>query len=106
MEVEALAEPPNAQMREVLDEMSKTGIKYLFGRWLIEGAPYVLLFDLGSAADRMDEWKGDLWSVAGIPSPPNDTETNDAILLGYLTTWFLGALAPKVGKKCRHGQTY
>ncbi|SAM08661.1 hypothetical protein [Absidia glauca] len=98
MEVEALAEPPNAQMREVLDEMSKTGIKYLFGRWLIEGAPYVLLFDLGSAADRMDEWKGDLWSVAGIPSPPNDTETNDAILLGYLTTWFLGALAPKYTK--------
>ncbi|KAI9302956.1 glycogen synthase [Cunninghamella echinulata] len=95
MEVEAVNEIPNPVMREVLDNMSQQGIKYVFGRWLIEGAPYVLLFDLGSAAHKLDEWKGDLWSVAGIPSPPSDTETNDAILLGYLTTWFLGELAPK-----------
>ncbi|KAI8086167.1 glycogen synthase [Halteromyces radiatus] len=98
MEVESLVEPPNEAMRQVLEDMGKHGIKYLFGRWLIEGAPYVLLFDLGSIAHKMDEWKGDLWNVAGIPSPPNDTETNDAILLGYLITWFLGAFASKYNK--------
>ncbi|KAF9584151.1 glycogen synthase isoform 1, partial [Lunasporangiospora selenospora] len=38
----------------------------------------------------LDEWKGDLWSIAGIPSPPNDHETNEAILFGYLVAWFLG----------------
>ncbi|KAI8364364.1 glycogen synthase [Radiomyces spectabilis] len=94
MEVEAL-EPPNAKIREVLDEMSRHGVKYLFGRWLIEGAPNVLLFDTNSVLDKMNDWKGDLWRTAGIPSPPNDIETNDAILFGYLVAWFLGALAPK-----------
>uniref|UniRef100_A0A8C7Q374 Glycogen [starch] synthase n=1 Tax=Oncorhynchus mykiss TaxID=8022 RepID=A0A8C7Q374_ONCMY len=31
-----------------------------FGRWLIEGSPYVVLFDTGSAAWNLDRWKGDL----------------------------------------------
>ncbi|KAL0084184.1 glycosyltransferase family 3 protein [Phycomyces blakesleeanus] len=95
MEVEAL-EPPNAQIRETLEEMEREGIKYLFGRWLVEGAPYVLLFDTNSALHKLDEWKGDLWRTAGIPSPPNDLETNDAILFGYLVAWFLGQVSPKL----------
>ncbi|KAL0081631.1 glycosyltransferase family 3 protein [Phycomyces blakesleeanus] len=94
MEVEAL-EPPNGKIRETLEAMAAHNVKYLFGRWLVEGSPYVLLFDTGSVQHKMDEWKGDLWRSAGIPSPPNDTETNEAILFGYLVTWFLGELAAK-----------
>jgi hypothetical protein len=62
----------------------------MYGRWLIDGAPRVLLFDTSTAYGWLDEWKGDLWSVAGIPSPPNDAETNEAIVFGYLVAWFLG----------------
>ena len=51
---------------------------------LIEGGPRVLLFDTGSCMNRLDEWKTDLWNVAGIPTPPNDSETNDTIVFGYL----------------------
>jgi glycogen(starch) synthase len=97
MEVEAL-EPPNDKLRETLNAMSAHGVKYLFGRWLVESAPYVLLFDTNSCMDKLDEWKGDLWCSAGIPSPSGDQETNEAILFGYLVTWFLGELAPKVNK--------
>ncbi|KAI7863381.1 glycogen synthase [Spinellus fusiger] len=94
MEVEAL-EPPNGKIRETLEAMASHNVKYLFGRWLVEGSPYVLLFDTGSVQHKMDEWKSDLWRAVGIPSPPNDTETNEAILFGYLVTWFLGELAGK-----------
>ena len=89
LEVEA-QEPADPALAASLDEMRVQGVKCLYGRWLIEGAPRVLLFDTGSASHRLDEWKGDLWSLAGIPSPPNDTETNDAIIFGYLVAWFLG----------------
>lgn len=95
MEVEAL-DPPPGIIRDTLDIMSSQGVKYLFGRWLVEGAPYVLLFDTGSVFNRLDEWKGDLWRVAGIPSPPSDQETNEAILFGYMVTWFLGEISKKV----------
>lgn len=94
IEVEELT-PNNVFMKEALEAMSGRGIRYLYGRWLIEGAPRVLLFDTSSAAHFLNEWKSDLWSVAGIPAPPSDTETNDAILLGYIVAWFLGEYVSK-----------
>ncbi|KAF9926399.1 glycogen synthase isoform 1 [Linnemannia zychae] len=89
LEVDPL-EPETPELRRTLESMKERGVKFLYGRWLIEGAPKVLLFDTGSAYHKLDEWKGDLWNVAGIPSPPNDHETNEAILFGYLVAWFLG----------------
>ena len=65
----------------------------MYGRWLIEGAPRVILMNIGTGYRWLDEWKGDLWSQAGIPSPASDTETNDAIVLGYLVAWFLGEVS-------------
>lgn len=62
----------------------------IYGRWLIEGAPRVLLIDTKTAYGFLNEWKTDLWNSAGIPSPPNDDETNEAIVFGYLVAWFLG----------------
>ena len=70
--------------------MEERGIGLLYGRWLIEGAPRVLLIDTSTGYRWLDEWKGDLWSAAGIPSPAGDSETNEAIVFGYLVAWFLG----------------
>ncbi|KAK9767620.1 glycogen synthase isoform 1 [Basidiobolus ranarum] len=89
MEVESL-EPEDPYIKQTLEVMKEHGVKYLYGRWLVEGAPHVLLFDCGAISHKLDEWKGDLWKTAGIPSPPNDAETNEAILLGYQVAWFLG----------------
>ncbi|KAF9185755.1 glycogen synthase isoform 1 [Haplosporangium sp. Z 767] len=89
LEVETL-EPDTPELRLTMESMKERGVKFLYGRWLIEGGPKVLLFDTGSVYHKLDEWKGDLWNVAGIPSPPNDHETNEAILFGYLVAWFLG----------------
>ncbi|KAI0045045.1 glycosyltransferase family 3 protein [Auriscalpium vulgare] len=89
MEVEA-EEPADPHVAASLEAMRAKGVKSLYGRWLIEGAPHVLLFDTGSQYHRIDEWKGDLWNLAGIPTPPNDHETNETIVFGYLVAWFLG----------------
>ena len=91
MEVEPL-EPSDPHLKATLDSMAERGIKFMHGRWLIDGAPRVILFDIGSGYSHLDEWKADLWSVAGIPSPVHDTESNDAIVFGYLVAWFLGEL--------------
>ncbi|MBW0489181.1 hypothetical protein O181_028896 [Austropuccinia psidii MF-1] len=98
MEVEAI-EPDTPELRDSLQSMSDRGVKYLYGRWLIEGGPKVLLFDTGSMLNRLDEWKTDLWNLAGIPTPPNDTETNDTILFGYLVAWFLGEFSSRQTSK-------
>jgi glycogen(starch) synthase len=92
VEVEALT-PTNPHLAATIESMEERGIGILYGRWLIEGAPRVLLIDTKSAYRFMDEWKADLWNTAGIPSPPGDDETNEAVVFGYLVAWFLGEVS-------------
>jgi glycogen(starch) synthase len=89
VEVEEL-EPKDPPLIATIKSMNDRGIGTLYGRWLIEGAPRVLLFDTGSAYRFLNEWKGDLWNIAGIPGPDGDHESNEAIVFGYLIAWFLG----------------
>jgi len=89
VEVEPL-DPTYEPLKATIASMKERGIQTLYGRWLIEGAPRVLLIDTSTGYRWMDEWKGDLWDTAGIPSPPGDAETNETIVFGYLVAWFLG----------------
>ncbi|EQL02021.1 hypothetical protein G6O67_000221 [Ophiocordyceps sinensis] len=89
VEVEEM-DPPNQEISLTMQSMKERGIDIIYGRWLIEGAPRVLLIDTKTAYGYLDEWKTDLWNISSIPSPPNDDETNEAIVFGYLVAWFLG----------------
>ncbi|KAL5350424.1 glycogen synthase isoform 1 [Pseudogymnoascus australis] len=89
VEVEALT-PTNPALAATIAAMEERGISIVYGRWLIEGAPRVLLIDTKTAYKFLDEWKADLWNTASIPSPPGDDETNEAVVFGYLVAWFLG----------------
>uniref|UniRef100_A0AAX7VJJ7 Glycogen [starch] synthase n=1 Tax=Astatotilapia calliptera TaxID=8154 RepID=A0AAX7VJJ7_ASTCA len=71
-------EPPNPAIRKAMDALIHNGCQVHFGRWLIEGSPYVILFDIGSAAWNLDRWKGDLWDTCNIGLPFHDREANDS----------------------------
>ncbi|MEE6477401.1 hypothetical protein FKM82_011499 [Ascaphus truei] len=86
-------ESPNAAIRKSIDVMQAHGCQVYFGRWLIEGSPYVVLFDIGSAAWNLDKWRGEFWEACNIGIPFNDREANDALIFGSLTAWFLKELA-------------
>ncbi|RKP18936.1 glycogen synthase [Rozella allomycis CSF55] len=86
LDIERACEP----VKEALYAMREQGINFVYGRWLIEGYPTVILFDVHGTMYRLNEWKKDLWEKAGIPSPTDDFEMNDSIVFGYLVAWFLG----------------
>jgi glycogen(starch) synthase len=92
VEVEELT-PASPAMRDTIASMKERGIEIVYGRWLIEGAPRVLLINTGTGYRWLDEWKGDLWNTSGIPAPAADHETNEAIVFGYLVAWFLGEVS-------------
>ncbi len=96
-------EPTNPELAATIQSMKERGIGILYGRWLIEGAPRVLLFDTKTAYSYMNEWKADLWNAASIPSPDNDDETNEAIVFGYLVAWFLGEVSTLLLVLCALG---
>uniref|UniRef100_A0A7D6R712 Glycogen [starch] synthase n=1 Tax=Sinonovacula constricta TaxID=98310 RepID=A0A7D6R712_SINCO len=97
-EVELL-EPHSYEMREVLQEMRDHGIRVFFGRWLIDGYPKVVLFDIGSAAWKLDQYKQELWEKTNIGIPWHDTESNDAVIFGNLVAWFIQSFRNKLEGK-------
>lgn len=86
-------EPQTPEIAATMESMKSRGIGMVYGRWLIEGAPRVLLLDTKTAYGYLNEWKADLWNTAGIPAPAGDDETNEAIVFGYLVAWFLGEVS-------------
>lgn len=88
-EVEVMDPPEPAFARAIQQLKEHAGIRVVYGRWLIDGNPRVLLFDIGSASWKLDEWKQDFWNIGNIGVPWHDKESNDAIILGYSVTWFL-----------------
>ncbi|XP_069544295.1 glycogen [starch] synthase, liver [Brachyistius frenatus] len=92
-------EPPNPAIRKAMDTLIHNGCQVHFGRWLIEGNPYVILFDISSAAWNLDHWKGDLWQTCKIGLPYNDREANDSLILGSLIAWFFKELTDHLGDK-------
>jgi glycogen(starch) synthase len=82
-------EPKECIFSEVINTLKEYGIRVIYGHWLIEGYPRVLLIDFGSAAWKLDEWKRDFWNICNIGIPWHDTEANDAIIFGYCVAWLL-----------------
>ncbi|XP_073505588.1 glycogen [starch] synthase, liver [Phyllobates terribilis] len=91
-----ICDPPLPAMRRAVDALQAQGCQLYFGRWLIEGSPYVLLFDIGSAAWNLDRWKGEFWEACNVGIPYQDREANDALLLGSLSAWFLKELTEQL----------
>ena len=52
------------------------------GRWLVEGNPQIILFDVGSASFKMNDFKQELFEKAGIGIPHEDVESNDVSIFG------------------------
>ena len=48
----------------------------------MDGNPQIILFDVGSAAAKMNEYKQELFEKAGIGIPHEDVESNDVSLFG------------------------
>eukprot|EP00118_Oscarella_pearsei_P019760 m.211752 g.211752 ORF g.211752 m.211752 type:complete len:676 (+) comp39760_c1_seq95:1745-3772(+) len=88
-------------VREAVDAMKAQGVGITSGRWLIEGSPNVILFDLGSSYWRLDGWKREYWEVTHTAPSPNDGEENNAILFGFLTTWFIGEVRCRMNGDAR-----
>ncbi|XP_067247147.1 glycogen [starch] synthase, liver [Chanodichthys erythropterus] len=92
-------EPPSQAIKAAMDSLINNGCQVHFGRWLIEGSPYVILFDIGSAAWNLDRWKGDLWDSCSIGLPYHDREANDSLIFGSLVAWFFKELTDQLQDK-------
>lgn len=99
MEFEEQVPEAGGPMQKTIAAMKERGVGVKFGYWLIDGHPMVVLFDLGSVVCRLDEWKKDFFENTKIGCPWDDKESNNAILFGYVVSWFIGEFASQAGKE-------
>ncbi|XP_014681796.1 PREDICTED: glycogen [starch] synthase-like [Priapulus caudatus] len=85
-----IVEPDDVLMQKTVKKLRDCGFKVYYGRWLIDGYPQVVLFDIGSAAWKLDEWKREFWDLTRIGIPWQDIECNDAVVFGFLVEMFIG----------------
>ena len=84
---------PYTQIHTFLLARKILHFQVVYGTWLIEGSPTVVLFDIASAAWKLDEWKAELWDAAHIGIPMHDRESNDAIIFAFCVNWFLSEVS-------------
>ncbi|KAJ8681842.1 hypothetical protein QAD02_017634 [Eretmocerus hayati] len=88
-EVEETEFPQDGPLGKAVQSLRDQGYKVVTGRWLVDGNPQIVLFDIGSAAWKLDEYKQELWNTCHFGVPHLDAEANDAIILGYLVCQFI-----------------
>lgn len=89
-EVEECEFPNNSAINWAVKALRNFGYKIVCGRWLVDGNPQIILFDIGSGSWKLDEFRNELWEKSNIGIPHLDIECNDAVILGYMIAHFLG----------------
>ncbi|UCG16102.1 MAG: glycosyltransferase, partial [Phycisphaerales bacterium] len=79
---------PGEMLKPVLAALQGGGIRTHFGRWLISGNPRAVLLEVGPGYQSLDSWKRWLWDACGIPAPPGESETDDAVVFGTMVCRF------------------
>ncbi|XP_067927802.1 glycogen [starch] synthase-like [Watersipora subatra] len=96
LEVEVIEKPSNYAIADTLEQMRSHDLKVVFGRWLIDGYPNVILFDVSSASHKLMEWRKELFDKCRIGIPWDDVESNDCLLFGFMTCWFISEFRKRV----------
>ncbi|CAG9532144.1 unnamed protein product [Cercopithifilaria johnstoni] len=91
LEVEQIA-PESQHIATAIQKLKENDFKTVYGRWLIDGYPKVILFDLGSGSRKMNDWKHEIYERNfryQIGVPHEDIESNDAVIFGFMVAMFL-----------------
>jgi glycogen(starch) synthase len=96
--VELEPQEPAGVLQEAVRELTASGVRAHFGRWLVTGRPQALLFDLESVRAHRAEHKYLFWKDCGIGSPDGDWEHDEIVAFGFVVADFLMAVQRRLGR--------
>ncbi|XP_066964837.1 glycogen [starch] synthase isoform X4 [Macrobrachium rosenbergii] len=88
-EVELGEFPDDSPLTAAVNEIRSLGWRVHTGRWLVDGNPQIILFDIGSASDKLFTYKTEFYDTCKIGIPHHDIECNDAVLFGFMVAKFI-----------------
>lgn len=93
--VELELEDPPEHLREVFEEMAGQGINCIYGRWMIQGDPKVILIDSKALLARKDEIKTNLWERFQIDSIRAQWDFEEPMVW----SWAVGLLLDAISRR-------
>ncbi|XP_064080353.1 glycogen [starch] synthase-like [Macrobrachium nipponense] len=88
-EVELGDFPDDSPLTAAVNEIRSLGWRVHTGRWLVDGNPQIILFDIGSSSDKLFTYKTEFYDSCKIGIPHHDIECNDAVLFGFMVAKFI-----------------
>lgn len=76
-------EVPNELYKNAFEDLRKIGIICHFGRWLIEGSPFVMLIDFVNCKNRVNDIKRELWDLYKIDSLRAQDDYDEPLVWAY-----------------------
>ena len=95
--IEFEPQKPAGVVADILGELRAGGLQTHFGRWLITGRPQVILIDLDSIANHINDMKYFVWKDLGIGMPFGEHEDNAITLFGYAVADLLQTVHRRLG---------
>ncbi len=89
--------PATGILADAVQEVRDGGVVVHTGRWIITGHPQVVLIDVESVLQHVDEMKYFMWEDFGIALPADDRETDEIVAFGHVTADLLAA----VRRRCK-----
>jgi len=66
----------------VLERLESLGVPAFFGRWLVQGRPYVILLDFRARYSHFAQDKYFLWTEGSVSTDGADSEVNEMVAFG------------------------
>ncbi|XP_065575006.1 glycogen [starch] synthase-like [Artemia franciscana] len=76
-------------LHDAVCSIRDSGLQVHTGSWLVEGNPFVVLFDTASISHKIDYYKQKLFEKTKIGIPDSDEESNDSVLFGFMVAQFI-----------------
>jgi len=99
-EVEEMELDRHSPLYETVETLRGFGWRVHTARWLVDGNPQIILFDIASAAHDLDRYKHELYESSKIGIPNGDVECNDAVIFGFMVAKFLEEFRTVFGEHC------
>ncbi len=77
-------ELPNELYKNVFEDLRRIGIICHFGRWLIEGSPFVILIDFVNYKNRINDIKRELWNWYKVDSLRAQHDYDEPVVWSYV----------------------
>lgn len=81
-----------AKYKGICEELKNAGIVCHFGKWLIEGDPFVILIDYKQYWPQMDNIKKELWESFHLDTLDSPYDFNEPVLWSYAVGMLLGKI--------------